>query len=224
MKLSQQLKKTSKLHLIDRYTQAVPPLTIEEEIALRESIIKKGILTPIEVRPDLGILDGRNRFIIAQDLGLKPEYNIRRFKTEEEEYQYVLECNLTRRQLNKFQRIELFFQMYLEEKKIARKRRYIPGAYQGKVSEIIGEKIGVSDVTVRKGVWLIENASEEDKMSLREGDKTITALYGNMRYYSKKKNEIKKSRICIRKHDILQCPKCFSEFTKDTLIVKYVRY
>lgn len=218
------MKKTSELHLIDKYTEAVPPLTYEEEIALRESIIKKGVLTPLEVRPDLGILDGRNRFLIAQDLGLKPEYNIRKFNSEEEEFQYVLECNLTRRQLNKFQRIELYYQMYLEEKKIARKRRHIEGAYQGKVTELIGEKIGISDVTVRKGIWLNENASKEDKIRLRLGEKTITGLYGNMRYYSKKKDEIKKRRICIREHDILQCPKCFSEFTKDTVIIKNVRF
>lgn len=208
-------QKTFDLSISEKYRDAVPELTPDERHALKESMIVRGQLTPIECNIRGIILDGHNRFEICQELGLEPKYNIRDFDNETVEYQYVLEVNLTRRQLNSFQRIELYFKVFQIEKELAAKRRSNEvREKKGRATAIIGRRIGLGHETVRTGVWLLENASEEDLMNLREGHIAIATCYSKY----KKDDRLQRIHMQNKKRDV-QCPMCSHQMSRDELIV-----
>lgn len=206
-----ELKTNFKLSVKEKYLDAVPELTSNELHALTESMILKGQLTPIECNESGIILDGHNRYHVCLQLKLKPEYNIRKFDSEEAEYQYVLEANLTRRQLNAFQRVELYYETYKAETEIS--RHLSRKTHRGKVANIIGRRIGVSHSTVTISVWLIRNATELEKVKLREGTKSINKIYGG--YKDAQKHRLSKT-IC--KKSRVQCPKCSHQMYRSELV------
>lgn len=65
-----------------------------------------------------------------------------------------------------------------------------PGESKGKVSQIIAKKIGVSSATYERGKKIIEKATEEQKLTLRNGAMGITKVYNQIR-----KQEIKDQLI-----------------------------
>jgi hypothetical protein len=90
------------------YASLVPELSPEESESLKQSIKKANRLNvPIIVNQDGIILDGHHRYKACQDLGIEPETIVREFSDKSEEQLFVIDCNLTRRQLNNFQKTEL---------------------------------------------------------------------------------------------------------------------
>jgi len=167
----------------------VPPLTPAEYEALKESIRINGQLNPIIVNPEGYILDGVHRYRACMELGVEPKYIIEKFDDPLEEKKFVIESNLMRRQLTKFQRIEIALPLIEIERELAEKRRLsalkkgddLPDrqnfAYRGKALEIVAKKIGISHETVRQALWLMEHASKEELDKLRRGEKSIHRLY-----------------------------------------------
>ncbi len=102
--------------IIDKYYEALPRSSKDELHALDLKLIQRGQQTPIEVRrSDMGILDGYTRHDLLGQRGKKIKYIFKDFATEEEEFEYVVETNVMRRQLNIFQRVEAMYQFFLEE-------------------------------------------------------------------------------------------------------------
>lgn len=206
-----ELKKNFKLSVKEKYLDAVPELTSNELHALTESMILKGQLTPIECNESGIILDGHNRYHVCLQLKLKPKYNIRKFDSEEAEYQYVLEANLTRRHLNAFQRVELYYKTYKIEKEIS--RHLGRDSHRGRVTEIIGRRIGIGPASVTIAVWLIEHATELEKMKLRLGIKSINKIYGG--YRNAEKKGLRKPKPVKNK---VQCPECSHQMYRSELV------
>jgi hypothetical protein len=95
------------------YALLFPPMTESEYLALKESIRQHGQRDPIVLWGDLEnqnlpmeqcpVLDGRNRLRACEELGEKPK-TIRRYMTDADALQYVLDANLHRRHLTDGQR------------------------------------------------------------------------------------------------------------------------
>jgi hypothetical protein len=92
---------------------------------------------------------------------------------------FVIDCNLTRRQLNNFQRTELALKSKPILEEIVKQNESQGGKGDrnltplGRVDEQIGQRAGVSRDTVRKVEKIAEKASEELKQSLRAGQMSI---------------------------------------------------
>lgn len=98
------------------YYKMVQRPTTEEYKALDESIIVNGQLYPIIVNKNMTILDGHTRYEILQARGKLIKYEIREFKTREDEIAFVMETNVMRRHLKAFQKVEIIYSMYKKEK------------------------------------------------------------------------------------------------------------
>lgn len=134
-----ELKKIYNLHTIVKYESAVPRPKKEEYVALSESIRLRGQQEPIVCNSQGIILDGHTRFEICKDYGIEPKYIIRDFPSEEEEFQYVIESNLNRRQMNTWQKIMCYSSLidYWQN----RVREYRSKTATARNLEKIGEKI-----------------------------------------------------------------------------------
>lgn len=157
----------------EEYLSLVPRPTKEERMALKEDINLHGQHDPIVVNRNGFILDGYTRYEICQELGLEVKYRVQEFATEEEEKRYVINCNVNRRQLNAFQRVELYYQMYLIEKEKA-KERLNHGRGAG---EIIGNNIGSSRTTVTRAVYILEHGDQELQDKVRRGVLSVDIAY-----------------------------------------------
>jgi len=179
------------LKIDEEYRRLVPPLTPAQYEALKESIRTRGLLNPLIVNPEGVILDGVNRFRACNELGIKPKYTIRKFKDRLEEKMFVIEANLTRRHLSKFQRIETALPLIEMERELAKERMLKGDPTQkfaeGEALEIVAKKIGISRTTIRQALWLIENASKEELDKLRSGEKSISRLYRELKNSMEKK-------------------------------------
>src|SRR6188472_2349551 len=165
------------------YASLVPELSKEEYESLKQSIKENGLWFPIVVNKDGVILDGHHRYKACQELGIKIEpYKMVRkedFPDKPHEKMFVIDCNLTRRQLNNFQRTELALKSKPILEEIVKQNESQGGKGDrnltplGRVDEQIGQRAGVSRDTVRKVEKIAEKASEEVKQSLRAGQMSI---------------------------------------------------
>ncbi|XHH09361.1 MAG: ParB N-terminal domain-containing protein [Candidatus Bathyarchaeia archaeon] len=185
------------LRLNPQYEKMLPTMTQEEFEQLKESIRTEGQHYPIIANEELEVLDGHHRFRACTELGLEPDFEIRKFDDKLIEKKFVIEANLRRRHLNNFQLVELAVPLLEIEKALAKKRQSVGGKngrnsqlgiesddaqpleplIKAKAAEVVAKKAGVSTRTLERGKKIIENASEEDKQALREGKTSISKVY-----------------------------------------------
>lgn len=115
----------------------LPDLPPEAHEALKENIRLAGVLQSIIVDSDLNILDGKERYAIATELGIKHvPCEVLEGLSEEEKRHQVLMLNCARRQLTREQRTAL----------IEAELRRNPKVFD----RVLGRLIGVSPTTVAK--------------------------------------------------------------------------
>jgi hypothetical protein len=169
------------------YSSLVPELSVGEYTSLRQSIKENGLYLPIIVNQNGIVLDGHHRYRVCRELGIELKTSIREFKDRLDEQLFVINCNLKRRQLNNFQRIELA----LKSKEILMERAKSNMSLGGKgsknletldnkgVSGEIGKLAGVSHETVRKVEKVLgsEHITNRTKERLRSGELSISEAY-----------------------------------------------
>jgi hypothetical protein len=146
-----------KTKINNEYASLIPELTKEECESLKESIKQIGIWVPLIVNQDGVLLDGHHRYKACKELGIvEPPYIVKEFNNKYDEKLFVIDCNLKRRQLNNFQKVELALKGKPILVEIA-KNNMLAGARGdrnltplGRVDEQIGMLAGVSHDTVRK--------------------------------------------------------------------------
>jgi ParB-like chromosome segregation protein Spo0J len=182
------------LRLNPEYDKLLPKMSEEEFAELRTSIKTEGQHYPIIVNENLEVLDGHHRFRVCTELGLEPDFEVRKFDDKLLEKKFVIEANLRRRHLNNFQLVELAVPLLEIEKELAKKRQ-LKGGKNGrdmqlglasddaepepklKATEVVAKKAGVSTRTFERGKKIIEKASEDDKQKLRDGKTSISKVY-----------------------------------------------
>jgi ParB-like chromosome segregation protein Spo0J len=182
------------LRLNPEYDKLLPKMSEEEFAELRTSIKTEGQHYPIIVNEDLEVLDGHHRFRVCNELGLEPDFEVRKFEDKLLEKKFVIEANLRRRHLNNFQLVELAVPLLEIEKELAKKRQAKGGKNgrdmqlglasddaepepKSKATEVVAKKAGVSTRTFERGKKIIERASEDDKQKLRDGKTSISKVY-----------------------------------------------
>jgi ParB-like chromosome segregation protein Spo0J len=184
------------LHLNPEYDKLLPKMNEEEYTELKISIEKDGQHYPIIVNEDLEVLDGHHRFRACVELGLEPDFEVRKFDDKLNEKKFVIEANLRRRHLNNFQLVELAIPLLEIEKALAKKRQFKGGKNgvdpqmglasedaepefepKGKAVEVVAKKAGVSPRTLERGKKILAEASENEKQKLREGKTSISKVY-----------------------------------------------
>ncbi len=169
------MKKVKKLVKInEEYHKLLPFLPCEEYKALKDSIIQNGLHFPIVVNGENVILDGYNRYKICNELGIEPKFEVKYFDNPLLEKQFVIEANLRRRHLNKFQRVEMAKPLLEIEKELAKQRqgtrtdlKPTSGSNEHKVQrarDIIAREIGVSSTINGKG----KDSSSSNELKLSE--------------------------------------------------------
>lgn len=183
------------LTVISSYSALVPPLTGDEYADLKKSIAESGQYIPIIVNRDGIILDGHHRFRICQELSIKPKTMIKEFDNPLHEKLFVIDCNLQRRHLNQFQRIELALKSKPVLEAIAKTNMSLGGkgdkslSALGRVNEQVGSRAKASYEQVRKVETIIQKASDEDREKLNKGQKTISKIYRKIQK-AQKRNEL----------------------------------
>ncbi len=176
------------------YEKLLPKMTEEEFAQLKRSIAEEGQHYPIIANEDLEVLDGHHRFRACTELGIEPDFEVRKFDDKLVEKKFVIEANLRRRHLNNFQLVELAVPLLEIERELARRRRSRGGKIgrdlqlglapndavpiaKAKATEAVAKKIGLSARTFERGKKILEEGSEDDKQKLREGKASITQVY-----------------------------------------------
>ncbi len=178
------------------YEKLLPQMSEEEFTQLKTSIQEEGQHYPIIANQDLEVLDGHHRFRACIELGIEPDFEVRHFEDKLIEKKFVIEANLRRRHLNNFQLVELAVPLLEIEKQLAKKRKADGGKFgrdlqlgiasddakpmpffQGKATEVVAKKVGLSTRTFERGKKILEKANEEDKQKLREGRVSISKIY-----------------------------------------------
>jgi ParB-like chromosome segregation protein Spo0J len=185
------------LRLNSEYEKLLPKMSEEEFAELKSSIKTEGQHYAIVVNEDLEVLDGHHRFRACTELGIEPDFEVRRFDSKLLEKKFVIETNLRRRHLNNFQLVELAVPLLEIEKALAKQRQSRGGKNgrnlqlgiapedaeaesKAKATEVVAKKAGVSTRTFERGKKILEKASEDDKQKLREGKTSITHVYSEL--------------------------------------------
>jgi len=183
------------LRVNSEYEKLLPKMSDEEFADLKASIQAEGQHYPIVANEDLEVLDGYHRLRACVKLGIEPDFEVRKFEDKLLEKKFVIEANLRRRHLNKFQLVELGVPLLEIEKELAKKRQAAGGKMgrdiqlglvpddakpvfkKSKATAVVAKKVGVSTRTFERGRKILEKASEEDKQKLREGKTSISKVY-----------------------------------------------
>lgn len=207
------------LSIKQEYFDAVPRPTDEEYKAIEESIRFTGQNDPIVCNALGIILDGHTRFEICGNLNLIPKYRKIGFETEIEEFRYVVESNVNRRQLNAFQKVETF-RFLLEILKKRAKENWVasltnsgaPYASGGSALQY-AKSIGLPRTCVHQ-VLNILNSNQEDIITrCRAGSMTITE---GQRKIRERIDGTEKPQY--EKNPTYQCPHCKKQMKKKELI------
>lgn len=195
------------LRLNPVYEKLLPRMSEEEFAQLKASIKMEGQHYPIIVNEDLEVLDGHHRFRACTELGIEPDFEVRKFDDKLLEKKFVIEANLRRRHLNNFQLVELAVPLLEIEKALAKQRQSKGGKngrdlqlglasddtepnepqISAKATEVVAKKAGLSTRTFERGKKILDNATEDDKQRLREGKVSISKVYQEIREAEKPK-------------------------------------
>ena len=198
----------------EEYMGMVPRPSHDEYNALRESIQINGQQEPLILNSKGEILDGHTRFEILQNLGREPQYTIKSFDDRQKELAYIVECNLIRRQLNAFQKIELCFSLYATIRKKAQRGTKGKSLLPDSTRNVFARQLGIGSNQVQRGMWLLKNADHSTKTRLQNGTITIGNAYQKLHSSEQRRTGYKSFSKCSK----VQCPHCLREMTKGELI------
>tara|TARA_B110000495_G_scaffold139765_1_gene122786 strand:- start:682 stop:1398 length:717 start_codon:yes stop_codon:yes gene_type:complete len=207
----------------DHFFDLVPRPSKQEMQILTESIMKNGQREPIVINHNHFILDGHTRFEVCQNLGIEPVCRVMKFDTYEEEEAYVVESNMERRNVNNFQKLEIYHNYYEKIKKKVQSQK-TRDKYGRIVSmnknvrgtrsiEILADKLKMSVNQVQCGIWLINNATPLIKVRLRSGRSTINHTFDILKRTQYNSTSVNKS---------LTLNALYEHFGYDDAVIKYL--
>lgn len=177
------------LNIDQELKNLLPPLSDEEFISLEEDIVNCGrILQPVLVWNGV-IIDGHNRYEIAQVHELDFETKEIAFESKEEAKLWIIKHQMGRRNLNDFQRAEMAIKLKSSvEVKAKANQRAAGGAVPMKSTEPVNTReelaklASSSEDTIRKVEVIMDKASVEDIQKLRSGECSINSVFKKVQY------------------------------------------
>lgn len=164
------------MQIKQEFKKLIPALTPEEFNQLEENCLKEGIRDAIVTWQGF-IIDGHNRYEIAQRHGLEFRTVEKEFESENDVIDWMIINQLGRRNITKEQRDYLIGKRYENEKqKIGRPENKEKKIFPLKTAEKIGQEFGISHMQVKlneqysKGV---DKLGEELKKQVLQGKSDV---------------------------------------------------
>lgn len=196
----------------------ITPHTEEEFTGLEALCLKYGIQDSLKTWNGI-LIDGHNRYEIAKKHGLE-------FKTEEMEFtsrddakEWIIDNQLSRRNLDKWQKFDLVKKREEIEKRKAKERQEATrfggegniSLTVGQTRDAMGEKVGVSGKTFDKMKVIDESDNEEVKQKVRNKEMSIDKAYREVKGLPPKKKsqpqtEVREVEITVTNEDVMKNP------------------
>ena len=208
------------------FKELIPPLSPEEFEQLEKNILEEGIRDPLVVWNGV-LIDGHNRYEIAKKHGLDYETVERDFYSEDEARAWIIQNQLGRRNLSKYDRsvMALKLKPVVAERAKENERKGGGSGSSGRqkignpttTAKELAKTAGVSHETIRKVEKIEEKATPRTKQLLREGKLSINQAYNSV--HPKAEDPVKKAK---KEHEQFQEAKKehvvdFKEVQKDKL-------
>ena len=230
-----------KLMIDDEFKNLIPPLTDEEFQQLEQNILSDGIREPLVIWNGT-LIDGHNRYAIAQKHNLPFQTTEKIFDSRAAAVEWIIQNQFGRRNISTFDRICLALKLkptISEKAKENQGKRtdILPATFDQKKSKVesvdtlkqIANLAGVGKETVRKVEKILELAQAvnlEDIISgLRKGDISISLAYeaANFRkqdldaHAQKVKEELQKFKenYQLAKNEYAEFCKQFEQMTQE---------
>ena len=165
------------------FESLIPPLTEEEYKGLEESILAEGCRDALTCWGDV-LVDGHNRYKICTEHNLIFTTIERDFADKDEAKLWIMKNQLSRRNLNDFQRIEITHKCEDAVKAKAKERMLMGKSIdpmvklsQGTSRDELGSMAGVSGSTYERAVAVVEEAPAPVVEAVRNNDLSIHAAY-----------------------------------------------
>lgn len=165
-----------KLKINPVFRDLLPAKTPEEYAALEAALLSEGCLNPIIYWAETGfILEGHTRFDIVQKHDLNYMTKRLSFEHEEQAIQWIVDHQLTRRNLTDEQRRYYLGKLYLAEKAAQggdRKSTHHGDGLIGDTAEKIAKEKGVGKATVERAgkfAKAVDEAAPEEKAKILAG-------------------------------------------------------
>lgn len=186
----------------EEFKQLIPPLTSEEYKQLEANCIEEGIREKILVWNEY-IIDGHNRYEIAQNNNLEFKTESKSFNSEDEVKEWMILNQFGRRNLSNYQRSVLALQLEdVFKAKAKEKQKEAGGAVRQKSDKAVidtkkelSKVAAVSHDTIAKVKKIQEKAPEEIKAKLATGEVSINAAYKEIKKEEKKEAIQEERRI-----------------------------
>ncbi len=172
----------------EEFKQLIPPLTEEEYKGLEASIISEGCRDALIVWGDI-LIDGHNRYEICTLHNIPYKTIEMNFNSRNEALLWIMRNQLSRRNLNDLQRVELVRKSEDAVKAQAKERQgartdleehseKIFGKLEGKDSrDELGAMAGVSGITYEHATEVLDKAPEPVVEAARNKELSINAAY-----------------------------------------------
>ncbi len=177
------MERLSRELIVDReFAALIPPLTPDEFSGLEKSILEEGCRDAIIVWGNI-IVDGHNRFNICSKHNIPYRAEYRDFPNREAAMLWMLQNQLSRRNLNDFQRVEMVRKCEQAVKAQA-EQRMLKGKFdpsvnlrKGRATQELGAMAGVSPSTYEHAAAVLDNAPEPVVQATRDSELSINAAY-----------------------------------------------
>ena len=191
------------IHIDPEFKNLIPSLTQDEYAGLEESIVNEGCRDAIVLWKDI-IVDGHNRYEICVNHNVSFKTIQKEFADRDEVKLWMMRNQLSRRNLNDFQRVEITHKCEDAVKKKTEENRLAtlkqnatsevkilpPRDIVGKSRDILGAMAGVSGLSYERAVTVLEEAPEQIVEAARRNDISINAAYQATRLEPEHQEEI----------------------------------
>jgi hypothetical protein len=175
------------LHIDPEFQSLIPALSDEERLGLEESLKREGCRDAIVVWRGI-ILDGHNRYEICERHGIEFQIIERVFDSREEAQIWIIENQISRRNLTRYARGELVlrreeFQRLRENARAQQERRtdLCPNSDKSLTAidakKELAKAIMVGHDTASRIIQIHRKATEKQKILLRKGELSINEVY-----------------------------------------------
>ena len=164
------------------FSSLIPPLTPEEYSGLEQSIISEGCRDAIILWNNI-IIDGHNRYKICKEHNIPFRTETKDFATRQDVILWMFHNQLSRRNLNDFQRVEVV-RKYEATVKAQAEKRMLAGKSdntdkypRGASRNILGAIAKTSGNTYEHATAILDNAPEAVIQAVRKNELSINAGY-----------------------------------------------
>lgn len=196
----------------EEFKRLIPALSNEEFTQLERNCLQDGIRDAIVVWNDT-IIDGHNRFAIAQKHGLKFRTESKQFDTEADVKEWMIMHQFGRRNLSNYQRSvlaleleEVFREKAKENQRMSEGKGIQISEYLKKPEVVtikeVAKVANVSHDTIAKVKHIEAKAPEEVKEELKAGRMSINEAYKGIKKEENKENRLIKESIEFKPKNI----------------------